>query len=154
MVYVSNEALGRDTGGSKRKCQGCTTRPSSELSSSPRFDPEDTGKKVAKLIPSELITAYTGLVSFTGAVKFQWLHNCLFVASFLLCLALTPIYLDRMADKGKPKRNHLIVSTAAFVVWAYFVSGQQVMPQWYDAGLASMATIVFSVVSALVPLDR
>jgi hypothetical protein len=82
------------------------------------------------------------------------MRNCLFAASFLLCLILTPIYLNRMADKGKPKRNHLIVSSVAFVVWAYFVSGKQIMPDLYDAALASMATLVFSVVSALVPLDK
>ena len=128
--------------------------PELRLSSSPQLDPEEAGKKVAKLVPSELITAYTGLVSLTFSVKYEWMHNWLFATSFLLCLILTPIYLNRMADKGKPKRNHLIVSSVAFVVWAYFVSGKQIMPDLYDAGLASMATLVFSVVSALVPLDK
>ena len=123
------------------------------LSSGPQLDIEEIGKKVAKLIPSELITAYTGLVTLTLNVKIATLRPWLFAASFLFCLVMTPIYLNHMAEANKPKRNHLIVSSFAFIVWAYFVSGQQVLP-WYDAALASILMLVFSVISAVVPLDK
>lgn len=114
----------------------------------------DLSKKVAKLIPSELITGYSALISLSMNVKNQAWHPWLFGFAFFLCLILTPVYLARMGDPGKPKRNHLITSTIAFAIWAYFISGQQVFPDSYDAALASIILVVFSLTSAAVPLNR
>lgn len=124
------------------------------LASRPQNEVAEIGEKVAKIIPGEIITAYTGLVALTYDVTIVVLRSWLFVASFLFCLVMTPIYLNRMAEAGRPKRNHLIVSSVAFIVWAYFVSGRQVLPHWYDASLASILMLVFSVISAVVPLDK
>ena len=122
----------------------------------PKFDIQDTAKKVALLIPSELVTAYSGLISLSQNVKHESWRPWLFGFSFVLCLVLTPIYLWNMRDKGKTKpiRIHLIVSTLAFVVWAYFTSGQQVVPDYWDAALASILMVVFSVITALIPTDK
>jgi hypothetical protein len=118
------------------------------------FDPTDAAKKIGKIIPTELITAYGALVSACMAIRFEALRFPLFWICFLICWALTPFYLDKMADKGKPKRNHLIVSTAAFPFWAYLVSGNQVVPGWYDAALATVIAILFSLISALIPMNK
>jgi hypothetical protein len=125
------------------------------LASESDVDITEVGKKVGKLIPSELVTAYTGLVTLTLNVKHLDWRPWLFGFAFVLCLVMTPIYLNHMAEAGRPKRNHLIVSTFAFAVWAYFVSGQQVLPAaCYDTAMASIFLLVFSVVSAAVPLDK
>ncbi len=117
-------------------------------------DPNDALKKVAKLVPGELLTGYMGLISLSMNVENPAVLPWLFVISFILCLVLTPIYLQRMADAGKPKRNHLIVSTVAFVIWAYFVSGQQVLPDWHDTAVATFILVVFSLVSTVIPMNR
>jgi len=114
----------------------------------------DAAKKIGKIIPSELVTAYGALVSASSAIHFESLRVPIFVLCFVVCLVLTPIYLAKAADEGKPKRNHLIVSTVAFPIWAYLVSGNQVMPGLYDAGLAAVIAIIFSLISALIPMNR
>jgi hypothetical protein len=79
------------------------------------FNINEVAQKVAKLVPAELITAYTALIGFAanaGATARPWCDGI----AFVICLALTPIYLDKLADAGKPKVLHLIVSSLAFVV--------------------------------------
>jgi hypothetical protein len=100
------------------------------------------------------VTAYGALVSASTAIRFETLRLPIFVLCFVICFVLTPVYLNKMADKGKPKRNHLIVSSVAFPIWAYLVSGNQVAPGFYDAGLATVIAILFSLISALVPMNR
>ncbi len=115
------------------------------------FNINDTAAKVAKLVPAELITGYTALLGFAanaGSAQF-WCS----VAAFAVCLILTPIYLNTMADPNKPKAMHLIVSTVAFVVWAYFISGQQILgPHWYNPPIASMILLIFSLITAVIPV--
>jgi hypothetical protein len=118
------------------------------------LDIKDLAKKVAQIIPAELVTGYTALISFSMNVRWGRVRPWCFLLSFVLCWALTPYYLNKMADPGKPKRNHLIISTIAFAIWAYFVSGQQVIPQCYDTGIASMLLVVFSLLTAAVPLTK
>ena len=85
------------------------------------IDIGDTTKKIGKLIPTELITAYAGLVSASAAIYWQSFRIPAIWACFAICLILTPFYLDHVADPGKPKRNQIIVGTVAFPVWAYLV---------------------------------
>ena len=118
------------------------------------LDIKDLAKKIALIIPTELVTGYTALVNFSMNVRWVWLRPWCFLVSFLLCLVLTPYYLSKIADAGRPKRNHLIISTIAFAVWAYFVSGQQVIPQFYDTGIASMLLVIFSLLTSAVPLTK
>lgn len=114
----------------------------------------DAAKKIGKIIPTELVTAYAALVSASMSIRFEQLRLPLFGVCFLVCLFLTPYYLNKAADPGKPKRNHIIVSTFAFPIWAYLVSGNQVVPQWYDASVATVIAILFSLVTSLIPLNK
>lgn len=111
-------------------------------------------KKVAKLIPAEVITGYTALVAAIPAIGFAWLRPWLFGISFFLGWAATPLYLNKMAEAGKPKRNFLIVSFLSFPFWAYYTSGRQILSHGYDAGLAGVLLILFSIVSGLIPMSR
>ena len=119
------------------------------------FNINETAEKVAKLIPSELITAYTALISFAGNVTSAMTKNLCYGFSFVLCLVLTPIYLNKMADAGQPKKVHLAVSSVAFVVWAYFISGKQIFGDaGYSPAIASMILLGFSLISAAIPLNK
>ena len=118
------------------------------------LDTGDAAKKIGKLIPTELITAYAALVAAALSIQLIGVRLPIFWGCFVLCLVLTPLYLNKVADPGKPKRNQLIISTIAFPIWAYLVSGNQVIPQWYDAGLATVIAIAFSLVSGLVPMNK
>lgn len=111
-------------------------------------------QKIAKLIPAELITAYGALGGAILTVELTRLRQPLYIAAFLLCMVLTPIYLRKADANDLPKRNHLIVSTLAFPVWAYLVSGKVVIPEYYDAGLATVSAIVFSLITAAVPMNK
>ena len=73
-------------------------------------------EKVAKIVPSEVVAGYVSLVGFIPMVRHEPARPWLFLTVFLLCLVLTPIYFWSQAEKSRPHRNHLIISTVAFVV--------------------------------------
>ena len=132
--------------------------PKSDTAADFTADPVKTlqeyGEQVAKLVPSEVVAGYLTCVGLVDKLRESW-RNPGFAAVFVLCLVLTPVYLNKVADPGKPRRNHLIVSSIAFVVWAYSVSGKLVLgDSWYDPALASLLLIVFTLISAVVPLNR
>lgn len=110
-------------------------------------------EKVVKLIPSEIITGYMLLIGLVPLIRNDSLHLPLSIVAFALCFILTPIYLLGLAEEGRPKAAHLIVSTIAFGVWAYVVSGQLILPeQYYDPTIAPIILVVFTLISGAVPL--
>ena len=115
---------------------------------------QDTLEKVAKLIPAELITGYSGLISLSANFQNSIARNVGFLLSFLLCGTLTSVYLNKMAEAGKPKTIHLIESTAAFVVWAYFTSGRQVIPEFFSSTVAMILLLLFTLVSATISPNK
>ena len=118
------------------------------------LDVGDTAKKIGKLIPVEIVTAYAAMVSASMAIRWTQVRFPAFVVCFIICLVLTPIYLNSVADPGKPKQNQILVGTAAFPIWAYLISGSQVIPDWYDAGLATIVALIFSLATAVIPMNR
>jgi len=115
-------------------------------------------EKVAKLVPSEVIAGYLIMFGFVSEVGSASLQSLIPWLVFLFGVVLTPIYLWNVADANKPRRNHLIVSTIAFVVWAYVTTGEQLMatinPDLFDKAIGSILLVAFSLVSAVVPLDK
>lgn len=115
-------------------------------------------EKVARLVPSEVVAGYLTMIGFVGSIKSVQVQNVTTWIIFGLGLILTPIYLNNVAEADKPKRNHIILSTVAFVVWAYVTSGQQLMqtiaPGIFDQAIASIVLVAFSLVSAVVPLNK
>jgi hypothetical protein len=111
-------------------------------------------EKVAKLVPSEILAGYVTLIGFVPLVHQTAAQPWLYAAIFVTCLGLTPVYLNAQAEHGKPKRNHLVLSTAAFIVWAYSISGSVLVPSIHDPAVASICLVAFSLVSGVVPLNR
>lgn len=109
-------------------------------------------EKITKLIPSEIVAGYLTLVGLiskltSNAPLWMWI-------SVGACFVLTPLYLKKVAEPGKPIRNHLIVSAFAFIVWAYSVSGHLVVPNYYDAAVASIVLVLFTLISGVIPMDQ
>lgn len=115
---------------------------------------QDAAEKVAKLVPVELVTAYGALVSAATAIANVGLRPWAFGIVFVLCWVLTPLYLKKVAEDGPPSRNFILVSTVAFPFWAYLVSGNQVIPQFYDPAIATIAATLFSLGAGLIPMNR
>jgi hypothetical protein len=115
---------------------------------------KDYLEKVSKLIPSEILTGYITMVGLTASVRAALWHKWIYLSVFLFCLALTPAYLAFQSEAGKPRLVHLLVSSFAFVIWAYAVSGFQTVPNLYDPGIASISLISFTLLSGLIPLRK
>ena len=118
----------------------------------------DNLDKVARLIPSEIIAGYLTMIGFVGSVKNIQVQNIIIWIVFAVGLILTPIYLNNVAELDKPKRNHLILSTIAFIVWAYVTTGKQLLqtisPDIFDQAVASIVLVAFSLISAVIPLNK
>ena len=114
---------------------------------------KDRLEKVAKIIPGEIIAVYLFCIGLVPLIRAVFLQPWFYYGIFVVCLVLTPVYLNWQAEKGRPKMGHLIVSTLAFVLWAYAVSGAVMCPSIHDAAVASIFIGLFSLVSGLVPLS-
>ena len=114
---------------------------------------KDRLERVAKYIPSEILAAY---MFFNNIIVIEPDHVwrlAYFSLAFFFCLIMTPLYLGKMAEPGDPKLYQQVVSTLAFVLWAYAL-GVGFFVEWgvYVPILAAILIGMFSVVSAyLVP---
>lgn len=75
--------------------------------------------KLLKLIPAEVVAVWVTVRGILAAAQSapEWLQWI----SFGAILALTPIYLQRVAGVTKPAQ--VWVTTGAFIVWAYSLGG-------------------------------
>ena len=110
-------------------------------------------ERVAKYIPGEIVAAY---IFFNGIINTETVHKwkiVYFSIAFVFCLVMTPIYLGKVAQPGDPKRYQQVVSSVAFLFWAYALGvGLFVELGIYLPILAGLLVGMFSVVSAyLIP---
>lgn len=113
-------------------------------------------EKVSSLVPAEIIAGYLAMVGFLDRIEGGVIveKQGVLIGIFVLCLILTPLYLNFQAEKNRPKIYHLILSSIAFMVWAYVTSGEKFRGINYDADIASIILISFSLISALIPLKK
>jgi hypothetical protein len=114
----------------------------------------DYAERITKYIPGEILAGYLAingiLASVTGAQ--EDLRRWVYILMFALCLVLTPIYFSLVARSKQPKKLQMILSTIAFVVWAYNLGGVFEVLKIYIPWLGAIFLIVFSLVSgALAP---
>lgn len=131
-----------------------TTIPRMSFQVRGKRDSKQYLEKVAKLIPSEIIAGYLTLIGFVPLIRNSTLWPWVYGSIFTICLALTPLYMYLQADKGRPKRIHILVSSIAFVVWAYAISGGAIVGRAHDPALASILLVIFSLISGAVPLNH
>lgn len=113
-------------------------------------------EKIAKLIPGEVIAAYLTMMGFVASIESGSTHTIVIWAVFGIGLIMTPLYLNAMADAGKPKAKHLVLSTLAFIVWAYSTCGEQlqetITPGTFLPAVASIILVAFTLVSGVIKL--
>lgn len=114
-----------------------------------RHQPDSYSDRFVKLVPTESIAAYPSLVGLlstapAGGTIAAWVL-------FVLLLILTPLYLAKRTTKKGDKLpvGQLMLSSFAFVVWAYTVGGPFATLDWYHPFWGSLAMLT---VSALSPL--
>jgi hypothetical protein len=136
--------------------QSDPTQPTAFIGTGQNYN--DYLNKVAKLIPSEIIAGYLTMFGFAGSITNPRTQPWIFWVVFAIGLILTPIYLNNVAEAQKPKRNHLILSTLAFIVWAYVTTGEKLLPTIpggsFDQAISSIILVAFSLVSAVIPLNK
>ncbi len=107
--------------------------------------------KVVLLIPSEIVALYTALIGLAkDSAKHTWIPKAIFIG----CLLLTIFYMKYQADKTRPYIVHIVISTVAFVVWSYSISGDIVFSEIYHPTIASISLILFSLISGKISLTR
>jgi hypothetical protein len=111
-------------------------------------------EKVAKLVPSEVIAAYIAVMGLIPAMHDEHKRPFWVWTTFLVCLVITPIYLNLLASAGKPKWVHILLSMLAFVVWAFAISGKALIGDSFEPIAASIVLILFSLISGAIPLKQ
>jgi hypothetical protein len=126
-----------------------TTPPAPSPIPAPKGAGDDYPNRVAKYIPGEIIAAYLSIIGFleSAGPDDLWLVRPTALVVFLICLALTPIYLARMVKPGQPKRLNMIMSTLAFLVWAYALGGWFKYIGIYKPFIGSILLVLFTLVS-------
>ena len=121
-------------------------------------DRESYATRVGKYIPGEIMALYLALLGILndGLAKESEVFRLLtYGVAFLIFLVLTPVYFTRMAEPGDALKVQRIVSTVAFVVWAYSLGGifkeLHIHRDWMGGALL----IVFTAISgAIVPYRK
>jgi FtsH-binding integral membrane protein len=107
-------------------------------------------ERVAKYIPAEIVAAYMAAIGVIAQLPTFEQRKTWYLVAFVAGLIATPLYLLQFGDPSKSKTMHLVISTIAFVVWAYSLKGVFVEP-WnlYDAGISEAAALIFAVVAGV-----
>lgn len=110
-------------------------------------------ERVAKYVPAEIVAAYLAIIGFAVSVPSGKLLAM--ILAFAVCLVATPLYLWRMGRGSKVKGIHLIISSIAFVVWAFAAGGAGGIfgadgLNIYDPSWASIVLVIFTLASGLI----
>lgn len=110
-------------------------------------------ERVAKYVPAEIVAAYLAIIGF--AVNVASGKLLAMILAFAVCLVATPLYLWRMGKRSKVKAVHLIISSIAFVVWAFAAGGAGGVfgvdgLNIYDPSWASIVLVLFTLASGLI----
>lgn len=113
---------------------------------------------VAKYIPGEIAALYLAVLGILNDGLNGETHEVRLIAYgavFLIFLILTPIYFTRLARPGDAVRVQRIVSSVAFLFWAYSLGGIFKELNVHREWLGGVLLIVFTAVSgAIVPYKK
>jgi hypothetical protein len=127
-----------------------TDEPTISLTARAKREP-GYAERTAKYIPGEVLAAYVSINSILGSVDAN--DRLLVPASwfvFGLCLVVTPLYLRVLAVRRQPPWTHMVISTAAFAVWAYALGGPFALSGIQKPWLGSIMLILFTLFAGLV----
>ena len=105
-------------------------------------EPDDWLIKSVKITPVETLVTFI----FTNAILMQLpplgIKPILLWLNFALLLIATPLFLHFYG--GVWKVGQLIVSTVAFVIWAYIIGGPFTFLSWYDPFYAALVLALYT----------
>lgn len=113
---------------------------------------KEYGERIAKYVPSEIIAAYLALlpVVLAGTDADTTKRTVLLAVILAVGLVFTPLYLRRFEGSSKVKKYHLVISTAAFLVWSYSIQGGLFDDVGiYDHVVAAILLTIFTLASGL-----
>jgi len=104
-------------------------------------------ERVANYVLAEIVAVYLAIIGF--AVNVSSGKTTAMILAFAVCLVATPLYLWRMGKGSKVKAVHLIVSSIAFVFWAFAAGGARGIfgvdgLNIYDPSWASIALVILT----------
>ena len=101
--------------------------------------------RVAKYIPSEVLAFYVGASGLVaswdqtdGATRTAWW------LIFAIGLVGTPAYLLKLSKLKTPWSMHALISSVAFVIWAYTLGGPFKLMANYSPQFGSLGLVVFT----------
>jgi len=110
-------------------------------------------QKVAKLVPIEIVGAYESAILLASKVDPEKARIYVYWILFGLAFLGTLWYVGWRIGENYFKQRHLFVYGAAFIVWAYAVSGQRLLPSpYYQDTLAGIVLIIASVIFGRIKL--
>jgi hypothetical protein len=87
-------------------------------------DGESYADRVAKYVPGEIVAGYAVLYAIVQQVpESDTLRTPAAWAVFAICLVATPIYLVRVGRPSGQQWVQVVISSVAFVIWAYTLGG-------------------------------
>lgn len=104
--------------------------------------------RLLKLIPSELVGAYTVIGGIIPQAQAKW--GTLITSAILLIL--TPLYLLRLQGVTRPEQ--LAVTTISFAVWVYSLGGPFQYWGLYQPWLGSVVLVLWTVIVPLIVNPR
>jgi hypothetical protein len=124
--------------------------PVASAADGPKDDPYV--QRVIKLVPAEVVTFFVGINGIIQAAKganSAWLGFAAFIAGVIF----TPLYTRKIASDGggNVSSKQLILTTVAFVVWAFAVSAPLTAFGYSDTALyGALALPTFTMIAGLV----
>lgn len=117
----------------------------------PGSGPKDALERAAQYVPAEVLGAYLGITALveSGTDADTNGRTWGLLVAFIVGIIFTPLYLNKMAEAGKPKLMHLVIATLAFGLWSYGMKGLWDDIGIYNAVVAGIVLIVFTLVSGL-----
>lgn len=115
-------------------------------------------ERVAKYVPGEVLAFFVAINAILNQVVQTSGKDALMAgipvmavaqAMFFVCLALVPLFVWYVREKGDAWVINAVVSTVAFPFWAYAIGATAFAEHW-DGNLAAITLATFTVVSGLI----
>jgi Kef-type K+ transport system membrane component KefB len=110
------------------------------------------GERVAKYVPAEVLSFYlpaNATIDAAAPADANARIGC-YIFIFILGLVCTTAFLFKAARPQRPPMVQLIISSIAFVLWAYYLGGVFTMLGWHNNLIAAIALGSFTLVAGLV----
>ena len=115
---------------------------------------DDALTRIVKYVPAEVLVAFTSLFTLLTAGQIDperrpWAATGLIV----LFLIVTIVYVLRKAPQGTSRNFHLLISSLAFLAWAYPISSSA-LGCWFFPLAAFAAQAIVLALSIIQPFEE